>query len=41
MLIVGKLAPIKQVHLFLKMIWKTACDLEEFWFAEVCPDVLW
>lgn len=31
---------LNQSNLFLKMIWKTACDLEEFWLAEVCPDVL-
>lgn len=24
----------------LTMIWNTACDLDEFVFAEVCPDVL-
>lgn len=27
-------------HFFLRMIWKTACDLEEFWLAEVVPEVL-
>ena len=28
------------VDAFLKMIWNTACDLEECWLAEVCPEVL-
>ena len=27
-------------YLFLKMIWNTAWDLDEFWLADVCPDVL-
>lgn len=27
-------------HLFRKIIWNTAWDLDEFWFAEVWPDVL-
>ena len=28
------------IYLFLKMIWNTAWDLDEFWLADVCPDVL-
>ena len=27
-------------YLFLKMIWNTAWDLDEFWLADVCPEVL-
>ena len=28
-------------NLFLKIIWKTAWERDEFWLADVCPDVLY